>query len=215
VKAMRVSAEDAAVQRSGSLVLFNIARGGAVATQAVVKAGGPAAIVAAMERHADNADVQIVGCAALLNVAQGDTTGTQAVVASGGPMVMVAAMERHTGDTTVLINGLWALWRIAQGDTEAKRAVVAAGGLKTLASVRALPPVLRDQLPFYDTVRALEAVCLAQSPSSPAAVQQLLHSQQGQQLQEQQQQLRIASGDSCSLMVSWTNGVQRTFPPAY
>ena len=73
----------------------------AAGAQAIVDAGGVAALAVAMGRHTADAVLQRQGCSVLLNLTAGERACKQAVVDAGGVAAMVAAMGRHTLDAKV------------------------------------------------------------------------------------------------------------------
>ena len=77
VAAMRRHLADAEVLRRGCGALQNLAYGDVARMQAVVDAGGVAAVRAAMRRHAWDAKVQRWGRGTLRNLAYGDVADVQ------------------------------------------------------------------------------------------------------------------------------------------
>jgi hypothetical protein len=129
VQRMVASPANAEVQHDGCFALLKIANGSATRKKAVIVAGGPAAIVAAMQQHAADANVQRGGCFALMAIASGDATCNQAVMHTGALAAIVAAMKLHAADANVQRGGCFALRALANGgDDKGKRAVMDAGG---------------------------------------------------------------------------------------
>ena len=94
---------------------MNLAYGDLARLQAVVDAGGVAAVVAAMGRHPADAEVLRRGCGALQNLAYGDVARMQAVVDAGGVAAVRAAMRRHARDAKVQRWGRGTLRNLAYG----------------------------------------------------------------------------------------------------
>ena len=88
VAAMEQHAADAELQRYGCGALMNLSFSDAARTQAIVSAGGVAAIVAAivaaMSQHTADAEAQRNGCGALANLAFDVAVFKQASVDAGG-----------------------------------------------------------------------------------------------------------------------------------
>ena len=88
VAAMLLDTADADTHRNGCRALMNLSTGDAACTQAIVSAGGVAAIVAAivaaMSQHTADAEAQRNGCGALANLAFDVAVFKQASVDAGG-----------------------------------------------------------------------------------------------------------------------------------
>ena len=89
-----------------------LADGGVACKQAIVDAGGVAAVVAAMGQHTADAKLQRWGCRALRNLACRDAACKQAVVNGGAVVAVVAAMGQHTADAELQRLGRGALWEL-------------------------------------------------------------------------------------------------------
>jgi hypothetical protein len=125
VQRMVASPANAEVQHDGCVALLKIANGSATRMKAVIVAGGPAAIVAAMQQHAADANVQRGGCFALRALANGgDDKGKRAVMDAGGPAAIVAAMKQHVASAEVQCGGCDALGAVAYGDATCDQALV-------------------------------------------------------------------------------------------
>ena len=81
---MRLRTADAVLQRFGSCVLTNVSCGDVARKQAIMEAGGVAALAAAMGQHATDTALQRNGCGALMNLSTGDAACKQAIVDAGG-----------------------------------------------------------------------------------------------------------------------------------
>ena len=82
---------------------------GAVGAQEIVKAGGVAAVVAAMSQHTEDAKLQDYGCCALCcalvqALSCGDAACKQAIVDDGGVTALVVAIERHAARKQAVVD---------------------------------------------------------------------------------------------------------------
>ena len=98
---MAAHVTDAEVQRAGCAVLTSLARA-AGCEEAVVAAGGPLAVVAAMTTHAADVGVACEGCFALANLAVQNVTCERVVLAAGGARAITASIDKHAGDARVV-----------------------------------------------------------------------------------------------------------------
>ena len=136
VAAMSAEPDSVRAQRTGCSALMELH------AQAVVNAGGVAAVVAAMRQHRKDAAVQRYGCAALCNLVYGDAAcvqavvdGVQADVDGGGVAAVVAAMRQHKADAALQRDGCFALANLAIiGGAACKQAIVDGGGVAVLVA---------------------------------------------------------------------------------
>lgn len=105
VAAMRASPQDVKVQRRCCTALANIAVS-PYAKDAVVAAGGPAAVTAAMSRFNDDEVIIFNGLRALANAAHDSPQGQRAVAAAGGATAVQNALgKENSGDMLAALKG--------------------------------------------------------------------------------------------------------------
>jgi hypothetical protein len=95
----------------GIRALLNIA-GILAGQESAVRAGAPAAIVAAMTKHKDVADVAHYGCRALCHIAF-ITAGQESAVHAGAPAAIVVALRRFSDNEDVCTRASGALWNLS------------------------------------------------------------------------------------------------------
>ena len=174
VAAMNAEPGSARVQRTGCSTLAELARqdaAGVLASaarspsrlfaprgaQAVVDAGGVAAVVAAMELA--DAEVQCWGCVALANLASGGAACKQSVVKGRGVAVVVSAMGRRTANAQVQYWGCNALKNLAEGGAACAQAIV--GGVAALVAAMGQCPKAAA-----DAAGALEMIAASTNPTA-------------------------------------------------
>ena len=89
-----------------------ITAGSTAGQDAVVAAGGVAAVVAGMQAHLDEVKVQKLGLGALVNITDMNAEGSAAVIAAVGVATIKASMRAHVGEVQQL--GDWALAHIRE-----------------------------------------------------------------------------------------------------
>ena len=132
--AMLLDTADADTHRNGCRELMNLFSGDVMANmQAIVDAGGVAAVVVAMGQHTEDVEVQRYGSYALRNMTVGGDACMQAVVDGGGVAVVAAAMGQHPTDAILQICGSSALRSVAI-NAACAQAVVEGGGVSALVA---------------------------------------------------------------------------------
>ena len=101
------------MQQWGSVALGQIAFYGNAGAEAVVVAGGVAAVVRGMQAHVRVASVKSKGSFALGHIVGNSYAGIEAVVAAGGVAAVVGGMQAHVRLAEVQELGSWALANIA------------------------------------------------------------------------------------------------------
>ena len=135
VVAMLMSRHDVAGQRADCTALGEMAKDGK--REAVIAAGGPAAVVAAMRHHVSDTEAQLSGLRALEQISQKythasneqDSSALQAVIASGAAAAVLVAMGRHADSAMVQQRACMALsvcTKSSENATNHAAAVVAA-----------------------------------------------------------------------------------------
>ena len=103
---------EAAVQQERISALVRIIDRDVAGADAVVAAGGVAAVVAGMRAHLEVVTVQELGIKALANITDDNDEGSAAVVAAGGLTTIKASMKAHARMAEVQKQGGYALKRI-------------------------------------------------------------------------------------------------------
>jgi hypothetical protein len=103
--------------------------------RALITAGAPTAIIAAMHKHAGIKNVSIKGCIALSAIADTDDGG-RAVIRAGGHTAVIAAMKAHHDTYDIALYGCQSLTQLMYEPTISQLAVFNAGA--TAVAVSAL-----------------------------------------------------------------------------